>query len=73
MYTYIAKAIKAGQEIILSLTDNSKIAGMPSWGEDRSRVKINSQDQVVWIPLNEILHVTTLLCLSTKKPTDHIG
>ena len=68
MYTYIAKAIKAGQEIILTLEDGSKINGMPSWGEDRSRVKINSEDQVVWIPLNEIQHVTTLLSINMKNP-----
>lgn len=61
MYTQIANAIKSKQEIILSLVDGSKISGFPSWGEDRSRVRIKSQDKVVWVPLEEIMHVTTLL------------
>ncbi|MGG1878803.1 hypothetical protein ABDI30_14685 [Paenibacillus cisolokensis] len=65
MYTNITKAIKTAiktnDEIILTLKDQSKIAGIASWGEDKSRVKIKSADKVVWIPLNEILHVTTIL------------
>lgn len=60
MYTYIAKAISAQQEIIISLVDGSKIAGMPSWGEDRSRVRIKSANKVVWVPLAEI-KLTTIL------------
>lgn len=66
MYAYLAKAIKANQEIVLSLVDGSKIAGLPSWGEDRSRVRINSPDKVVWVPLDEIDHVTDLITLRKK-------
>ncbi|WMT39736.1 hypothetical protein RE628_20420 [Paenibacillus sp. D2_2] len=69
MYTYISKAIEARQELVLSLVDGSTIAGIPSWGEDRSRVQIKSPDKVVWIPLDEIQHVTTLVSISMKKPT----
>lgn len=61
MLTYIAKVIKENKEVILTLKDNSIISGLPSWGEDHSRVKIKSPDKVVWIPLNEIAHVTTIL------------
>ena len=61
MLTYIAKAIKENKEVILTLKDNSKISGLPSWGKDHSRVKIKSPNKVVWIPLNEITHVTTIL------------
>ena len=67
MYAYIAKAIKAEQEIILTLVDGSKLSGIPSWGEDRSRVRIKSPDKVVvWVPLNEIDHVTDLITLRKK-------
>lgn len=45
MLTYIAKAIKENKEVILTLKDNSKISGLPSWGEDHSRVKIKSPDK----------------------------
>lgn len=61
MYRYIDSAVKSNCEIILTLKDQSKIAGLPSWGEDHSRVKIKLPDKVVWIPLNEITHVTTIL------------
>ncbi|RUT48587.1 hypothetical protein EJP82_01200 [Paenibacillus anaericanus] len=70
MYTYIAKAIQAEQEIIISLVDGSKISGMPSWGEDRTRVKVASSDKAVWVPLDEIEHVTTLFSMNVNKPTD---
>lgn len=70
MFTYITKAIEANQEIILKLRDGSKIAGYPSWGEDRSRVRIKSPDKVVWIPLDEIEHATTILNIYEKEPTD---
>lgn len=70
MYTYIAKAINAQHEIIVSLVDGSKIAGMPSWGEDQNRVRVKSADKIVWIPLDEIEHVTTLISINAKKPTD---
>lgn len=73
MYTYIAKAISAQHEIIVSLVDGSKIAGMPSWGEDQSRVRITSTAKIVWIPLDEIEHVTTLISINRKKSTDHLG
>ncbi|MNZ87418.1 hypothetical protein D3C78_1062750 [compost metagenome] len=61
MFTYIAKAIKAEQEIILSLKNGSKISGAPSWGKDRTRVRIKSLDKVVWVPLDEIEHVTRII------------
>ncbi|MNW46830.1 hypothetical protein D3C74_241430 [compost metagenome] len=61
MLTYIAKAIRGNREIILTLKDNSKIVGLPSWGEDRSRIKIKSDERSIWIPLDEIMHVTTIL------------
>lgn len=67
MYTYIAKAIKADQEIILSLMDGSKISGVPSWGEDRSRVRIKSPSEVIWIPLDEIEHVTRVIPFQTNS------
>lgn len=69
MYTYIAKAIKAKREIILSLVDGSKISGLPNWGEDRSRVRIKSMDKTIWVPLNEIKHVTQLLTIKTPSST----
>ncbi|GIO42287.1 hypothetical protein [Paenibacillus apis] len=69
MYTYIAKAIKVNREIILTLKDNSKIAGLPSWGQDHSRIKIKSDERTIWIPLNEIVHVTTILNFCTTSDT----
>lgn len=69
MLTYIAKAIQGNREIILTLKDNSKIVGLPSWGEDRSRVKIKSDRRSIWIPLDEIMHVTTILKFSCQLPT----
>lgn len=70
MYTYLAEAIKADNEVILKLKDGSRIAGKPSWGGDRSRVKISSKDRTILVPLTEIKHTTTLLKLNAKKPTD---
>jgi len=70
LYTYISKAISAQHEIIVSLVDGSKVAGMPSWGEDKSRVSIKLTDKIVWIPLDEIEHVTTLIDINKRKPTD---
>lgn len=64
MYRNLNNAIKAEHEVILTLVDKSKITGVPSWGEDRTRVKIKSPENVVWIPLDEIQHVTTLLSFS---------
>lgn len=63
MNSDIAKAIKAKQEIILSLFDGSELSGVPSWGEDRIRVRIISPDRSIWVPLDEIEHVTTLLTI----------
>ncbi|MNP66937.1 hypothetical protein D3C76_1627060 [compost metagenome] len=54
-------AIEQGHELILSLVDSSIISGIPSWGEDRSRVRIKLPNNVIWVPLDEIEHVTTLL------------
>lgn len=70
MYTYISKAIVSGHEIIVSLLDGSKVTGFPGWGEDRTRVKVVSPEKQVWIPLDEIEHVTTLISINAKKPTD---
>jgi hypothetical protein len=69
LYTYIAKAIIAKREIILSLVDGSKISGLPNWGEDQSRVRIKSIDKTIWVPLNEIKHVTQLLTIKTPSST----
>ncbi len=69
MLTYIAKAIKENKEVILTLKDNSKISGLPSWGEDRSRIKIKSDERSIWIPLNEIVHVTTIINFCTTSDT----
>lgn len=66
MYTYISKAIKAKQEIILSLADGSKISGLPSWGVDRSRVKIKSPERIIWVPVDEIKHVTILQSIQKR-------
>ncbi|GIO84511.1 hypothetical protein J25TS5_14430 [Paenibacillus faecis] len=70
MYTYIAKAISAQHEVIVSLVGGSKITGFPSWGEDRTRVKVVSPEKKVWIPLDEIEHVTTLISIKEKEPAD---
>ncbi|WP_435925134.1 hypothetical protein [Paenibacillus sp. DYY-L-2] len=70
MYTYIAKAIEAGQEIVITLLDGSKISGLPSWGEDRTGVNITTSEKMDWIPFNEIGHVKTLLNRNAKKPAD---
>lgn len=61
MYAHITKAIMSGQEIILTLADGSTLSGIPSWGTDRTKVRIKSADMVVLVPLDEINHVTTLL------------
>lgn len=58
MYTYIDKAIQSRSELNLLLDDGSRFAGMPSWGMDRSRVKIKAPGMAVWVPLSEIRHVT---------------
>lgn len=63
MYKELKKAIKYEHEVILSLIDGSQITGIPRWGEDRSRVKIQSQEKSVWVPLYEIEHVTTIIPL----------
>lgn len=59
MYTYIDKAINAQMQLTLQLDDGSQLVGMPSWPEDRSRVKITVQSGAAWIPLADIRHVTT--------------
>lgn len=59
MYTYIDKAINAQMQLTLQLDDGSRLIGMPSWPEDRSRVKIKAQDGTAWIQLADIKHVTT--------------
>ncbi|MBU5672662.1 hypothetical protein [Paenibacillus brevis] len=59
MYTYINKAIQACKPLSLLLDDGSKLSGMPSWPEDRSRVKIKAHGGAAWIPLADIKHVTT--------------
>lgn len=66
MYTYIAKAIEAGQEIVITLLDGSKISGLPSWREDRTGVNITTSEKMDWIPFNEIGHVKTLLNRNAK-------
>lgn len=63
MYKELERAIKHEHEVILSLTDGSKIAGIPRWGENMSNVRIKTVESVVWVPLNEIKHVTILLTL----------
>ncbi len=73
MYRSLVKAIKADQEVIFSLLDGSKISGFPSWGVDRSRVRIKLADTTVWVPLDEVEHVTIVHNLNAKKTTDHIG
>lgn len=67
MHAFITNAIKTNQEIIVSLKDGSKISGVPSWGESQ-RVKIKTQERVVWVPLIDIELVTTLHRLNAKKP-----
>lgn len=59
MYTYIDKAINAQMQLALQLDDGSYLIGMPSWPQDRSRVKIKAQGGAAWIPLDDIRHVTT--------------
>lgn len=59
MYTYIDKAIQACRSLSLLLDDGSRLTGFPSWGTDRSWVKIKTPGEVVWIPLSDIKHVAT--------------
>lgn len=50
MLTYIDKAIKAHNYLSLLLDDGSRLGGIPSWGMDRSRVKIKAPGITVWVP-----------------------
>lgn len=64
MYTYIDKAVNE-QHIVFILTKyGDKIAGIPSWGIVRNRVKITAPGLTVYVPLDEIRHVST-------KPIDY--
>lgn len=64
MHTYIDKAVTAQLILFILTIDGDKIAGIPSWGLSYSRVKIVAPCLTVWVPLNEIRHVST-------KPIDY--
>lgn len=61
MYTYINKAIQACKPLYLLLDDGSEVRGIPSWGINRSWLKLSISElrATIWIPLDDIKHVTT--------------
>ncbi|WP_433943448.1 hypothetical protein [Paenibacillus sp. SN-8-1] len=59
-------AIDRGETVTIVHMDESA-TGIPSWGEDRSRVKIKTGEGAVWVPLDEIKHVTRIIQLNAKK------
>lgn len=57
----INNAISQENQIILTLVDGDTLAGFPIRVVDKRRVKINTIDRIVWIPLDEIENVTQVI------------
>ncbi|MNO88322.1 hypothetical protein D3C76_797640 [compost metagenome] len=56
-------AVTLEHQIILTLYNGDTISGLPKWGEDPKRVKLRTVEGAVWVPLEEIEHVTRIIPL----------
>ena len=54
-------AIELQHNVILTLDDGTTITGLPSWGTNRDTVKIKADEGLVWVPIEEIAHVTRIV------------
>lgn len=54
-------AVTLQHEVVLTLYNGDSITGLPKWGEDPKRVKLRTVEGAVWVPLEEIEHVTRII------------
>lgn len=57
----IKKAVAVGYQVILTLNDESVIRGYPERITDSKRVKVLTTEGQLWIPLEEIIHLTRII------------
>ncbi|WP_433943350.1 hypothetical protein [Paenibacillus sp. SN-8-1] len=68
---YIEKAIKNSKKVTIKLITGESVVGVPSWGTNKMRICIRSENETVWIPVSDVIRVYWLDSLTQKNnPTD---
>ncbi|MNL16078.1 hypothetical protein D3C87_1371010 [compost metagenome] len=57
----LSMAISLGHQVMLKLVSNEVVSGRPFWGLVTTRVKVKTTEGPIWIPLDEIKHVTRMM------------
>ena len=64
MIKEIKVAIQKKQVVTLHLIDGEVMQGIPESCTDR--VKIRSEHGAAWVPVNDVIHVTRIICFPNK-------